>query len=210
MKPRTVVILSGGLDSTTLLYHLLALGHEVSALSFNYGQRHSKELEAAKTIAKITNVRHRIVDISGLSEVFGQNALTDRTIDVPHGEYSPETTPVTTVPNRNMIMLAIATGWAIALKYDSVAFGAHSGEYTPYPDCQPQFAAAMNAATHVCDDRPIEVLAPFVRWSKSQIVKRGRELMVPFEKTWSCYEGSEVPCGKCSTCLDRQQALACV
>ena len=207
MKQKTVVILSGGLDSTTLLYHLLTLGHEVSALSFNYGQRHSKELDAAKTIADLTNVRHRIVDISGVSELFGQNALTDRTIDIPHGEYSAETTPLTTVPNRNMIMLAIATGWAIALKYDSVAFGAHSGEYTPYPDCQPQFAAALNAATHVCDNSPIEILAPFVRWSKAEIVKRGRELMVPFEQTWSCYEGGAKPCLKCSTCLDRAQAM---
>ena len=113
---------------------------------------------------------------------------------------------VTVVPNRNMIMIAISTGWAIASGYDSVAFGAHSGEYTPHPDCQPAFAAAINVATLVCDSNPIEVLAPFVRWSKGDIVVRGIELSVPFDMTWSCYEGSEAPCGKCSTCLDRSKA----
>ena len=178
---KTVVILSGGLDSTTLLYHLLDLGHDVSALTFNYGQRHSKEITAAKEIASLKSIRHRVVDVSGLSEIFGQNALTDISVDVPHGEYSEETIPVTTVPNRNMIMLSIAAGWAIALGYDSVAFGAHSGEYTPYPDCQPQFATAMDAATRVCDKNPIEVIAPFVRTTKTGIVRRGMELAVPFD-----------------------------
>jgi len=109
-----------------------------------------------------------------------------------------------------MILLSIATGWAISLGYDSVAFGAHSSEYTPYPDCQPQFAAAMNAATHVCDTSPIEVLAPFVHWSKGEITRCGTVLNVPFDLTWSCYEGGDEPCGKCSICLDRNEALVCV
>lgn len=207
MKRRTVVVFSGGLDSTTLLYHLLDVGHEVRAISFDYGQRHRKELDAANTIANRLGIRHRVVDVSGLAEVFGANALTDSSVEIPYGEYSPETMQVTVVPNRNMIMLAIATGWAISQGFDSVAFGAHSGAYTPYPDCQPAFAAAINAATHVCDDRPIEVLAPFVRWSKGDIVRRGKELNVPFDLTWSCYEGGSEPCGKCSTCLDRLTAF---
>jgi len=210
MKRKTVVVFSGGLDSTTLLYHLIELGHEVKAISFDYGQRHRKELDAASKIATNLRVEHRIVDVTGLATIFGSNALTDHQVNVPHGEYSPQTMQVTVVPNRNMIMLSIATGWAIALGYDSVAFGAHSGEYTPYPDCQPAFAAAVNAATHACDDRPIEVLAPFVRWSKKNVAKRGLELNVPFDLTWSCYEGGDEPCGKCSTCLDRNEALVCV
>lgn len=204
---KTVVVFSGGLDSTTLLYHFIDLGHEVKAISFDYGQRHRKELDAATKIAKLVQVDHRIVDVSGLTEIFGANALTDQTVDVPHGEYAPENMQVTVVPNRNMIMLSIATGWAISLNYDSVAFGAHSGEYTPYPDCQPQFAAAMNAATHACDTSPIEVVAPFVQWSKSEIVLRGTELNVPFALTWSCYKGDDEPCGKCSTCHDRHKAF---
>ena len=194
---RTIVVLSGGLDSTTLLYHLLDEGHTLKALSVDYGQRHSRELRAATAICAKTGVEHRIVDLSGLAVVFGENALTDKAVDIPLGAYSPETMAVTTVPNRNMILLSIATGWAIASEFTAVAFGAHSGQYTPYPDCQPQFAAAMNAVTHVCENRPIEVLAHFVHWTKADIVKRSHELGVPFELTWSCYEDGEPSCVKC-------------
>ena len=199
MKRKTVVVFSGGLDSTTLLYHLIDLEHEVKAISFDYGQRHRKELDAASKIATNLRVEHRIVDVTGLAAIFGSNALTDHQVDVPHGEYSSHTIQVTVVPNRNMIMLSIATGWAIASGYDSVAFGAHSGEYTPYPECQPAFAAAVNAATHACDDRSIEILAPFARWSKKDVAKRRTELNVPIDLTWSCYEGGDEPCGKCYT-----------
>lgn len=129
---------------------------------------------------------------------------------VPYGAYSPETMQVTIVPNRNMIMIAIATGWAIALGFDSVAFGAHAGEYTPYPDCQPAFAEAINSTTRVCDYSPIEVLAPFVTWTKADIVRRGLELRVNFDLTWSCYEGGSNHCGICSTCLDRLYAFEAV
>jgi 7-cyano-7-deazaguanine synthase len=205
---RTVAVFSGGLDSTTLLYYLLALGHEVKAISFDYGQRHRKELDAARAISQLLSIEHRIVNVSGLAEIFGSNALTNNSVAVPHGAYSSDTMQVTVVPTRNMIFLSIATGWAIALGYDSVAFGAHSGEYTPYPDCQPAFAAAVNAAAHVCDVRPIEVLSPFVRWTKGDIVRYGKKTGVPFELTWSCYEGGEKPCGNCSTCIDREEAFA--
>jgi 7-cyano-7-deazaguanine synthase len=204
---KTVVVFSGGLDSTTLLYHLIALGHEVKAISFDYGQRHRKELDAARTIASKLSVEHRIVNVSGLTEIFGVNALTSESVRVPRGAYSLETMQVTVVPNRNMIMIAIATGWAIASGFDSVAFGAHSGEYTPYPDCQPEFAAAINSATQVCDYKRVEVLAPFVNWTKADIVRRGKELSIDFGLTWSCYEGANHPCGKCSTCLDRISAF---
>jgi 7-cyano-7-deazaguanine synthase len=207
-QQKTIVVLSGGLDSTTLLFHLRDAGHSLKALSVDYGQRHTRELEAAKGICELTNVEHRVVELSGLATIFGHNALTDSSVAVPHGEYDSSTMAVTTVPNRNMILLSIATGWAIASQFTAVAFGAHSGEYTPYPDCQPQFAAAMNCATHLCDENTIEVLAPFVHWNKAAIVKRGDELGVPFELTWSCYEGGERPCGKCSTCLDRRGAFS--
>jgi 7-cyano-7-deazaguanine synthase len=204
---RIVVVFSGGLDSTTLLYHLKASGHEVKALSVDYGQRHSRELQAAAQICEFAEVEHRIVDLSGLAVIFGDNALTQHSTEIPAGEYEPSTMAITTVPNRNMILLAIATGWAIACEFDAVAFGAHSGEYTPYPDCRPEFAAAMNSATQVCDDRSIEVLSPFVAWHKSDIVRRGHELGVPFELTWSCYAGGASPCGQCSTCRDRMNAF---
>lgn len=207
VERQTIVVLSGGLDSTTLLYHLLDEGHVVKAMSVDYGQRHSRELAAAKRICKLTNVEHRVIELSGLAAIFGHNALTDSSVAVPHGEYDSSTMAVTTVPNRNMILLSIATGWAIASKFTAVAFGAHSGEYTPYPDCQPQFAAAMNCATHLCDENSIQVLAPFIQWDKATIVKRGHELGVPFELTWSCYDGGAKHCGRCSTCLDRRKAF---
>ncbi len=204
---RIVVIFSGGLDSTTLLYHLTSAGHKVKALSVDYGQRHSRELQAAARICEVAAVEHRIVHLSGLASIFGDNALTEHATQIPAGEYGPSTMAVTTVPNRNMILLAIATAWAIACEFDAVAFGAHSGEYTPYPDCRPEFAAAMNCATQLCDDRAIEVLSPFVSWDKSDIVRHGQELGVPFELTWSCYAGGESPCGQCATCRDRMNAF---
>lgn len=199
----TIVILSGGLDSTTLLYHLKAEGHQVHAVTFNYGQRHSRELEAAKQICGLASIPQEIVDLKTLVPLFGGNALTDSAVEVPHGEYAAENIAVTTVPNRNMIMLSVAIGRAISLGFDAVAFGAHGGVNDEmYADCSPAFASAMDQAAGECDTRSIAVLAPFVTWKKHDIVRRGAELAVPFELTWSCYEGDDIPCGACGTCLD--------
>ncbi len=206
---KTIVILSGGLDSTTLLYHLKAEGHEVHALTFDYGQRHKRELAAAAEVCQITATSQEIVDLSALAPLFGANALTDHSVDLPEGEYSEETISVSTVPNRNMIMLSVALGRAISLGFDAVAFGAHGGvNDVMYPDCSPEFATAMNGVAKVCDDHDLTVLAPFVQWEKSDIVKRGGELQVPFELTWSCYDGDETPCGNCGTCVDRRNGFA--
>ncbi|WP_020471954.1 7-cyano-7-deazaguanine synthase QueC [Zavarzinella formosa] len=206
---KIVAAFSGGLDSTTLLYHLLAEGHEVKALSADYGQRHqARESRAAEAIAGLLGIERRVVDLTALVTFFGRNSLSDAGVAVPEGPYSEEGMKLTTVPNRNMILLSVGLAWAASLKFDGVAFGAHGGEYTPYPDCQPAFADAMDRAAAVCDWEPLRVLAPFATWSKGQIVKRGAELGVPFHLTWSCYEGGENPCGKCGTCLDRQKAFA--
>ena len=208
---KTVVILSGGLDSATLLYHLVAEGHFVHALTFNYGQRHDRELKAAEKICEISGTPQEVVDLSSLAPLFGTNALTNHCVTLPLGEYSDQTIGVTTVPNRNMIMLSIAIGRAISLGFDAVAFGAHGGvNDVMYPDCSPAFAAAMDLAAKECDYGKPSVLAPFVEWEKSDIVKRGIELDVPFRHTWSCYEGKSVPCGKCGTCKDRSNAFAVV
>ena len=207
---KTVVVLSGGLDSTTLLYHLRAEGHEVKALTINYSQRHAREIACAQKICAELGIEHRLVELPGLVSVLGNNALTNTNIDVPTGEYQNGTIQVTTVPNRNMIMLSVAIGWAASMDFNGVAFGAHTGEHTNYPDCKPPFADAMNVAAQVCDWNPIAVYSPFIDWSKGQIVARGIDLGVPFEKTWSCYEGGDEPCGKCSTCLDRKVAFELV
>src|SRR5262245_45161443 len=136
--PRSVVIYSGGLDSTTLLYHLRAKGHEVKALSVNYGQRHkTRELAAAEAICTRLNVECRTVDLTALVEFFGGNALTNAGVTLPEGEYAQETIGQTTVPNRNMVLLSVGIAWAAALKFDAVAFGAHGGVHTNYPDCKP-------------------------------------------------------------------------
>ena len=206
---KLIVAFSGGLDSTTLLYHLRAEGHEVKALSADYGQRHrEREGRAAGVIAGLLGIERRVVDLASLAAFFGRNSLSDPGVAVPEGAYSEAGMKLTTVPNRNMILLSVGLAWAASLKFDGVAFGAHGGEHTPYPDCQPAFAEAMDRTAGVCDWEPLRVLAPFATWSKGRIVKRGAELGVPFHLTWSCYEGRETPCGKCGTCVDRRTAFA--
>jgi 7-cyano-7-deazaguanine synthase len=208
MSHQIVVVYSGGLDSTTLLYHLLAEGHGLKALSVDYGQRHlDQELGAARAITATLDIDHQTLDLRALVGFLGRNSLSDRSVAVPEGAYTEDTMRMTTVPNRNMILLSVAIAWAGSLRYHAVAFGAHGGVYTPYPDCQPRFAEAMDQAALVCDWDPIRVLAPFVKWDKAGIVRRGAELGVPFELTWSCYNGGRKHCGRCGTCLDRRNAF---
>lgn len=208
MTKRTVVVFSGGLDSTTLLYHLKDAQHELTALTVDYGQRHRRELDCAQEICRRVGITLTSLDLTGLSPIFGNNSLSDTSVAVPEGNYEPDSMQQTTVPNRNMILLSIAAGWAISNDCQAVAFGAHSGEYTPYPDCRREFAEAMDNAAQLCDWQPLRILAPFVDWSKSDIVRRGAELNVPFGSTWSCYVGGQSHCGRCGTCLDRRQAFA--
>ncbi len=192
-----IVVFSGGLDSTTLLYHLRAEGYELRALSVDYGQRHGgRELAAAETICNRLGIERRVVNLRGLVEFLGQNSLSDASVAVPDGQYEAGTMQITTVPNRNMILISVAVAWAVSLRYGSVAYGAHGGPHTNYPDCRPEFAAAMDHSTQLCDWEPVRVLAPFVTWEKGDIVRRGAELGVPFELTWSCYKGGQRQCGE--------------
>ena len=203
-----VAVFSGGLDSATLLYHLRSEGHSLRALSVDYGQRHAaRELACAEALAAGCGVEWRALDLTSLAGFFGPNSLTDMSLDIPSGEYTDETIVRTAVPNRNMVLLSVALSWAIGTGSRAVAFGAHGGAYTPYPDCQPAFATAMDAAARACHFSPVEVWAPFIHWSKGQIVRRGAELGVPFARTWSCYRGGETHCGECGTCRDRRAAF---
>jgi 7-cyano-7-deazaguanine synthase len=206
--PKTVVVFSGGLDSTTLLYHLRAEGHELVAMSVDYGQRHlGRESAAAEAICSLLGIERQTVDLTAMIACFGKNALTNHGMAVPEGEYSEATIPATTVPNRNMVLLSVGLAMAAGKGFDGVAFGAHGGEHTNYPDCKPGFAEAMDRAARECNAPPLYVLAPFVTWDKSGIVRRGAELGVPFELTWSCYQGDQVHCGLCTTCNDRRKAF---
>jgi 7-cyano-7-deazaguanine synthase len=204
---KVVTIYSGGMDSTVLLYHLMSEGYDVRAISMDYGQRHRKELESARTICGTIGLQHEVADLRGITHLLGGSSLTDMKIDVPEGHYAAENMKATVVPNRNMIMLSVAIGYAITLQAPYVAYGAHAGDHTIYPDCRPEFASAINTAAMLADWHQVELLHPFVRMTKAEIAKRGAELGVTFELTWSCYKGGRVHCGRCGTCVERREAF---
>ena len=204
---KTVLIYSGGLDSTVLLFDLLADGDSVLALSVDYGQRHRVELEHARRMAQSLGVEWQLADLSGITHLLTGSSLTSAEIAVPHGHYAEGTMKQTVVPNRNMIMLSVAAGWAIARRADRVAYAAHAGDHTIYPDCRPEFAAAVDAAFRLADWREIHLYCPFVTLTKTEIVSRGVQLNVDFGGTWSCYEGGPIHCGRCGTCFERREAF---
>ncbi|MEM9160668.1 MAG: 7-cyano-7-deazaguanine synthase QueC [Verrucomicrobiota bacterium] len=203
-----VVVYSGGMDSTVLLCKMLKEGVDVKgALSIDYGQKHSKELHRARKICESLGVPHKIADLSSLVDLFGNSGLTNPDTAVPEGHYEEEQMKVTVVPNRNMILISVATSWAISLKAESVAYAAHSGDHAIYPDCREAFANAMDQALSVCDWSKIELYRPFVGLSKADIVREGIKAGAPLERTWSCYKGRELHCGRCGTCVERREAF---
>ncbi|GAA4198103.1 7-cyano-7-deazaguanine synthase QueC [Streptosporangium oxazolinicum] len=205
-----LVIASGGLDSTALAYHLLDQGHRLRLVSFDYGQRHRVELRAAARIADEINIPHEVVDLVSVGRLLSGSALTDPEVAVPDGHYTDLSMRSTIVPNRNAIMTAVAVGIASASGCECVALGVHAGDHAIYPDCRPAFVdlADRLARTATEDtESPIRVIAPFVTWTKRQIVARGASLGVPFAMTWSCYRGGERHCGSCGTCIERREAF---
>lgn len=204
---KAICVFSGGMDSTTLLYLLLEKGHETLAVSFDYGQKHKKELEyAARTCAKL-KVTHKIIDISSIDQLLGDNALTNLDKAIPEGHYEEASMLVTVVPNRNMIFLAIAGAWAVAEEADFLAVAVHAGDHAIYPDCRPEFIDSFEKALQAGNYHQVSVYAPFMHISKTEIAAEGRRLGVDFSATWSCYVGGERPCGKCGTCIERAEAL---
>lgn len=205
---KTLVVCSGGLDSVTLAYKV-AKEHTLSALlSFNYGQRHKKELDFAKQCAKDLGVPHHIIDISSYGGLLTGSALTDN-VEVPDGHYAEETMKITVVPNRNAIMLTMAYGLATAMKLDAVAAAFHGGDHFIYPDCRPEFANAFSKMQdHALEGlAEIELYTPYINVPKDAIAADGAKIGVPFEKTWSCYKGGEIHCGRCGTCVERREAF---
>lgn len=203
---KTILIYSGGLDSTVLLHKLIKEGNEVKCLSINYGQKHKKEIDSAKYFCDKLHVNHEILNLSEIARLISSSALTSK-IEVPEGHYAEESMKTTVVPNRNMIMLSIAIGWAINEKFDSVAYAAHNGDHAIYPDCREEFVNYISQAAELADWHPIKIIRPFIKKSKTAIAKIAGELDIEIDKTWSCYKGNNFHCGKCGTCVERIEAL---
>jgi 7-cyano-7-deazaguanine synthase len=203
---KAVVVLSGGMDSAVALYWAIAQGYECETITVFYGQKHKKEIVAASQVAATRRAPNIMVDASGLQEVLKGSALTGKG-KVPHGHYAEDTMKETVVPNRNMILLSIATARAVQTKAHAVVYGPHAGDHAIYPDCRKQFVDAMAESLALCDYEPIGLLTPFLDMTKADIVTLGVELGVPFDITWTCYEGGRIHCGKCGTCVERREAF---
>lgn len=211
MKSSALVLLSGGLDSTTAFYKALWERDDVTAISFDYGQRHRKELAASLYFAELHGVPWSLIDLSSLGELLKGSSLSDLSVPVPEGHYAKETMKSTIVPNRNSIMLSCAVGVAVANKVQEVWAAMHAGDHAIYPDCRPEFISSLNDTIKLANawEDPIpQVMTPFIDYTKDMIVKLGSDMGVPYEKTWSCYEGGSIHCGKCGTCVERQEAFA--
>ncbi len=205
---KALIILSGGVDSTVLAHDLIAHGGiALSALSFDYGQKHTRELQCAATQAKILGISHTMVALPFINELFASDLLKNGG-DLPHGHYEADNMKQTVVPNRNMIMLSIAAGVAISEQRNTLYYGAHGGDHAIYPDCRPDFVMAMQQTLKLCDWQKIDLRVPFLHDNKTAIVKRGLELGVDFAQTWTCYAGGAQPCGQCGSCVERAEAFA--
>ncbi len=199
---KSVVLLSGGLDSTVLLAHLLDKGDEVIAVSFDYGQTHrAKELAAAKTIAAHYGVVHRVV---GMSSVVLPSALTG-TVEIPDAH--AERPDATVVPARNIIFISIGAAIAESEGASTVVFGANRNDRAGYPDCRPDFVKAMNEAVYHGTKSAVRVMAPFSLLTKKEIANYAKNLGAPIELSWSCYRGGDQPCNRCGACEERNSVL---
>lgn len=214
---RALVLASGGADSTTLLAMAIEeFGREnVLALSVSYGQKHVREIDSARAVTAHYGVPLEFLDLASVFVGSDCSLLTGSSVEVPHESYAEQLdktdgTPVSTyVPFRNGLFLSAAA--SVALSHDCTAlfYGAHHDDAAgnAYPDCSQGFVDAMASAINLGTGGELTLEAPFVTWTKADIIKRGLELGVPYELTWSCYEGQEKPCGVCGTCIDRQRAF---
>lgn len=214
-KPKAIVVLSGGLDSSTALYWANTQYNVVGAISFDYGQRHKIELEHAKEIVKKFNqdkglqVEHKIVAAPIIAK---RSSLTNKEVDVPHGHYEEDTMKVTVVNNRNSIMFSLATAWAIDMEVERVIVGIHAGDHAVYPDCRTDYIRSFNETMRLANEGFIKdnfaVVAPFVQISKNDIAELGILLGVPIAMTYSDYEGGEIQKGRSGTSVERIEAIS--
>lgn len=198
------MLLSGGLDSATVLYFAKALGYICHCLIFDYGQLHRKEINFAVNIAQASGSSYRILKIDF---PWKGSALLDKKIKVP--DKITQGVPATYVPARNIIFLSFALSFAEILKSEAIFIGAHVQDYSGYPDCRPEFFKAFikMAQAGTFGARRIKILAPLLNKKKAQIIRLGQNLSVPFDLTWSCYRGRKQPCGKCDSCHYREKGF---
>ncbi|MFH9423954.1 7-cyano-7-deazaguanine synthase QueC [Streptomyces sp. NPDC017056] len=204
-----VVVLSGGMDSTTLLAHYAMLHYRLTAVTVDYGQRHHREIDAARKIAEHYGAEHHVVDLSGIGVLLEGSALTDSKVSVPSGHYAEETMRTTVVPNRNAILANVAVGAAVARRAGVVALGMHAGDHFIYPDCRPAFVKALDHLVQVANEGfpTPHVETPFITWSKTDIAVYGNRIGAPLGESWSCYRGGDRHCGTCGTCYERREAF---
>ncbi len=197
-----VVLLSGGLDSATVLYLARARGYVCHCLIFDYGQRHSKEVRQAKKLAAAAGCDYKVLKINF---PWKGSALLDRKIKIPQKRFDGR--PATYVPSRNIVFLSFAASFAETLGARTIFIGAHAQDYSGYPDCRPEFIRAFSRAARVGTYSGFEIKAPLLYKSKSGIIRLGAKLKVPFESTWSCYNGAKHPCSKCDSCYYRAKGF---
>jgi 7-cyano-7-deazaguanine synthase len=203
MKEKCIVILSGGPDSATVAYWAKTQGFEVSAITFDYGQKAKIEIEYSKNIAKDLDISHKVVDLSILKEIYqGTTSLVDENIEIT-SEFS---LPII-VPFRNGVFLAITVAYADGINANKIFYGAHASDEPYYPDCRKVFYKAFEKAARLGTEKQITINSPFNNIPKSEIIKKAQELGVPLEKTWSCYQNGPIHCGKCESCNNRKQAF---
>jgi 7-cyano-7-deazaguanine synthase len=210
---KSLVVLSGGMDSATALYKVIneaaAAPEDVHALSFDYGQRHVKELAFAAGLCATLGIRHTAIPL----QIPLASALTDPEREIPLGHYAHETMQQTVVPNRNAILLSIAWGVAVSDGAGQVVAGMHAGDHPIYPDCRPEFVRALEQALRLGNegfgDPALAFFTPFIALTKADIVREGSAYPrpVPYDQTWSCYQGRDLHCGRCGTCVERREAF---
>lgn len=202
-----VVLLSGGMDSATLLAEAVRVFDKVRTLTLNYNQRHKREIESAKQVAEFYKVPHTVVDVSSINNLLQGSSLTSSSVSVPKGHYEEESMKATVVPGRNTVLLSIAAGHAASLGFSHISFAAHAGDHAIYPDCRPVYVDAMRRVLTYFHYAPVQIWAPFLEFTKIDLVREGLKIGVPFNLTWTCYEGGEEACGKCGSCTERIEAF---
>ncbi|HVI77478.1 MAG TPA: 7-cyano-7-deazaguanine synthase QueC [Candidatus Acidoferrum sp.] len=209
MHDKGLVVLSGGMDSATALWDAADIYRELETISFDYGQRHRKELEYARRLALRLHLHWERVDLTGVGKAISSanSSLVNPSVEVPHGHYAAESMKQTVVPNRNMIMVSVAVARALAIGASDVIVGVHTGDHAIYPDCRKSFFNPLRTAVLAGNDERISIKTPFIYMTKTQIAEHGAYLKVPWELTWSCYEGGDIHCGECGTCQERREAF---